>query len=223
MENFLLSSQIILTLSALILFTAFYLLSRKRINSVVNAFALQGVLLAIATAIQAHLTHDHLLYFSATLTLLLKAIMIPWILRYLITQFNVQEESAHVTHPFYSMLGASALVLFSYYIIMPLSIFPSSHAKSLIMIATAVMFLGFYLMIIRREAIAHAIGFMEMENGLFYAALIATEGMPMAVELGIAFDILVAIILFGIFFFHIRTTIDSLDVDRLNLLREDIE
>ena len=62
-----------------------------------------------------------------------------------------------------------------------------------------------------------------MENGLFYAALMATEGMPMAVELGIAFDVLVAVILFGIFFFHIRTTIDSLDVDRLNLLREDME
>ena len=223
MEDFFLHSQLVFTLSALILATAFYLLSRKRMLSLVNAFAFQSILLAVATAIQAHVLGHPLLYFSAALTFCLKAIGIPWIMRYLIVQFNIQKEDKPIAHPFYILLGAAALVLFSYYIITPLSLFSSLSAKNIIVIAMAVMFLGLFLMIVRCEAIAHVIGFMEMENGLFYAALMSTAGMPMTVELGIAFDILVAIILFGIFFFHIRTSIDSLDVDRLNLLREDVD
>jgi hydrogenase-4 component E len=61
---------------------------------------------------------------------------------------------------------------------------------------------------------------MSIENGLFFAAVVATHGMPMVVELGVAFDVLIAAVLFGIFFFHIRTSIDSLDVDLLNRLSE---
>jgi hydrogenase-4 component E len=87
----------------------------------------------------------------------------------------------------------------------------------------AVMLLGMLLLITHRKAISHIIGFMSMENGIFFAALIATQGMPMVVELGIAFDVLIAAVLFGVFFLQLRSSIDSLDVDRLNLLREDVE
>jgi hydrogenase-4 component E len=76
------------------------------------------------------------------------------------------------------------------------------------------------LMITRRQAVAHVVGFMSIENGLFFAAVVSTYGMPMVVELGIAFDVLVAAVLFGVFFFHIRSSIDSLDVDQLNRLNE---
>ena len=73
-------------------------------------------------------------------------------------------------------------------------------------------------MISHRQAVAHVVGFMSIEYGLFFAAMVATDGMPMVVELGVAFDVLVAAVLFGIFFFHIRTSIDSLDVDMMNKL-----
>jgi hydrogenase-4 component E len=75
-------------------------------------------------------------------------------------------------------------------------------------------------MIVRKKALSQVIGFMAIENGLFFAAVASTYGMPMVVELGIAFDVLVAAILFGVFFFQMRASIDSLDVDRLNRLRE---
>jgi len=75
-------------------------------------------------------------------------------------------------------------------------------------------------MITRRQVVTHVIGFMAIENGLFFAAVASTQGMPMVVELGIAFDVLVAAVIFGVFFFHIRSSIDSLDVDRLNRLSE---
>jgi hydrogenase-4 component E len=80
--------------------------------------------------------------------------------------------------------------------------------------------LGMLLMIVRKKALSQVIGFMAIENGLFFAAVASTYGMPMVVELGIAFDVLVAAILFGVFFFQMRASIDSLDVDRLNRLRE---
>ncbi len=87
-------------------------------------------------------------------------------------------------------------------------------------VSLSVVLLGMLLMISHRQAIAHVVGFMSIENGLFFAAIVATNGMPLVVELGVAFDVLVAAVLFGIFFFHIRTSIDSLDVDRLNRLHE---
>jgi len=80
--------------------------------------------------------------------------------------------------------------------------------------------LGLLMMVTRQQAVVQVIGFMSMENGLFLAAVAATHGMPLVVELGIAFDVLVAAVIFGVFFFHIRENIDSLDVDRLNLLTE---
>jgi hydrogenase-4 component E len=87
-------------------------------------------------------------------------------------------------------------------------------------VSLSVVLLGMLLMISHRQAVAHVVGFMSIENGLFFAAIVATKGMPMVVELGVAFDVLVAAVLFGIFFLHIRTSIDSLDVDLLNRLNE---
>jgi hydrogenase-4 component E len=83
-----------------------------------------------------------------------------------------------------------------------------------------VVLLGLLMMVARRQAVSQVIGFMSMENGLFLAAVAATSGMPLVVELGVAFDVLVAAVLFGVFFLQIRDSIDSLDVDRLNRLTE---
>ena len=84
----------------------------------------------------------------------------------------------------------------------------------------AVVLLGMLLMITRRQAVAHVVGFMSIENGLFFAAVVSTYGMPMVVELGVAFDVLVAAVVFGVFFFQISASIDSLNVDQLSKLSE---
>jgi hydrogenase-4 component E len=76
------------------------------------------------------------------------------------------------------------------------------------------------LLISHRLAVSQVIGFMAMENGLFFAAVVSTHGMPMIVELGIAFDVLIAAVLFGVFFFHISENLDTLDVDQMNRLSE---
>lgn len=215
--------QIQLIISALILLTAFVFLMQNRINGMINTFVWQSCLLALATIIQAKITFSPELYISAAVTLLLKAAFIPYLLRYLVKQLNIRHKVAVITHPFLLLIGAAILVLFCYHLILPIRQSTLLLTNNVIAVAMAVMLLGMLLLITHRKAISHIIGFMSMENGIFFAVLVSTRGMPMAVELGIAFDVLVAVILFGVFFFHIRSSIDSLDVDRLNLLREDIK
>jgi len=76
-------------------------------------------------------------------------------------------------------------------------------------------------MITRSHAVTQVIGFLAMENGLFFAATSTTYGMPFVVELGVALDILIAAFIFGIFFFHIRNTFDSLDMEEMTKLKEE--
>lgn len=215
--------QIVSTISALILFSTFILLTQKKLSGLIRTFAFQSFLLALATLTQAIFLKEYQMYFSVLLTFLIKVIIIPWFLLYLLKKLNIRNEAGTISHPFYTLVGALVLVVFCYHIIAPIVLFPSLAAKNIVVVAMSVILLGMLLMITRKNAIAHIIGFMAMENGLFFAALMSTNGMPMTVELGIAFDLLVAVVLFGVFFFHIRSSIESMDVDCLNSLREDIE
>lgn len=216
------SQQIISTLSSLIMFSSFILLAQKKLLNLIRTFACQSILLSIAISIQAMITHEYQLYFSALLTFLLKALLIPWFLHYLIVKLNIKNDISNINAPFYTLIGALVLIIFCYHIIAPISLFSSFATKNIVIVAMSVMLLGILMMITRKNAITHVIGFMLMENGLFFAALMATQGMPLVVELGIAFDLLVAVVLFGVFFFHIRSSIESMNVDSLNSLREDL-
>lgn len=199
--------------AAFILLTAFLLLTQTRISSLINTFAWQSVLLMLVTIFQAITTKNHELYISAAVTLGLKVLFIPHLMRYLVKKLNIRHKVAIISHPFLLLSFAITLALFCFRL--------ATIVNHLTAIAMIVTLLGMMLLITHRKAISHAIGFMAMENGIFFAALTTANGMPIAVELGIAFDVLVAIILFGVFFFHLRSSIDSLDVDRLNLLHED--
>lgn len=199
------------TIAALILLSSFILLSQNRIHNMINTFALQSTLLTIATVLQAYSINFSELYISAGIILLLKVIFIPYLMRHLIKKLNIRHKVAIIAHPFLLLMGAVVIVLLCYHLL-----------NNITAVAMAVMLLSMLLLLTHRKAISHIIGFMAMENGIFFGGLLATKGMPMIVELGVAFDVLVATILFGVFFFHINTSIDSLDVDRLNLLREDI-
>lgn len=214
--------QIELIFTALLLLTAFIYLLQDRINGLIHTFALQSALLAGVTLTQAIASGDVDLYISAALTILLKVLFIPSLMRYLVIKLDIRHKVADISHPFLLLIGAAILVLFCYHLITPLHQ-QRLMSTNVIAVAMSVMLLGMLLLITHKKAISHVIGFMSMENGIFFAALVSTQGMPMAVELGIAFDVLVAAILFGVFFFHLRSSIDSLDVDRLSLLREDVE
>ena len=220
LENLSLYEQAILLLAAMVLFTSFALLAQTRILNLIRVFAWQGTLLAVTTGMVAVVSGQHHLYISALLTFVLKALLIPWMLHRLVLRLDIQRDVDSVVQPAVVLLGGAALVVFCYWVALPIVHLSALITRNTIAVSMAVVLLGMLMIISRRKAVSQVVGFMSMENGLFFAAMVSTYGMPMAVELGIAFDVLVAAILFGVFFFQIRASIDSLDIDRLNRLHE---
>ncbi len=215
-----LTQQMILLLAALVLFSSFAMLAQSRLVGLVRVFAWQGVLLAVTTALVAYVSGHAHLYVSALLTFFLKGLLIPWILHRLVIRLGLEGAREADANRMSVQLGGAGLVIFSYYVALPVMQLSTLFTRNTIAVSLAVVLLGLLLMIVRRKAVSQVVGFMSMENGLFFAAVVATYGMPMVVELGIAFDVLVAAILFGVVFLQIRASIDSLDVDRLNRLSE---
>ena len=213
--------QTIFVLAALAVFLSFALLSQARLTSMIHVFAWQGLLLAVLTAVVAAVGGIHHLYISALLTLSLKALLIPWMLHRLIRRLQLERHQERLQHQALVMMAGAALVIFSYWVVLPIARLELANTRNVIALSLAIVQLGMLLMVARQQVVAQVIGFMSMENGLFLAAVAATQGMPLVVELGIAFDVLVAAVLFGVFFFHIRDTIDSLDVDQLTRLSEE--
>ena len=219
MNNF--SGQLINLCAALLLLVAFGMLSQRRVLSLINLFATQGLILTISTAVVAYSSHQHHLYYSAALTLVLKVILLPWILHRLIRKLNVKWDIETLFNIPATMLIGIALVIFAFNLAAPISQMAGTITKSTLGIAMASVLLSFLMMITRSKAVPQVIGFLAMENGLFFAATSATYGMPMVVELGIALDVLVGMFILGIFFFQIRETFDSLDLKHMEKLKED--
>ena len=213
-------AQLINLCAALLLLLAFAMLTQRRIVSLINLFAAQGFVLVVSTLVVAYSTHQSHLYYSALLTLVLKVLLLPWIMHRLIRALNVRWDVEPLINIPATMLIGIVLVIFAFNLATPISQIAGTVTKSTIGIATACILLAFLMMITRRKAVSQVIGFLAMENGLFLAATSATYGMPIVVELGIALDVLVATLLFGVFFFHIRETFESLDIHHLEKLKE---
>jgi hydrogenase-4 component E len=213
--------QFVNLLAAILLLISFAMLSQRRILSLINLFAWQGLVLTVSTFVVAYSTAQHHLYYSAALTLLLKVLVLPWLLHRLIRKLNVRWDVETLINIPTTMLVGIALVIFAFNLAAPISQLAEGITRGLIGIALASVMLSLLMMLTRRKAISQVVGFLAMENGLFFAATSATHGMPLVVELGIALDVLVATFIFGIFFFQIRETFDSLDITHMEKLKDD--
>ena len=213
--------QVLNTLAALFLLLAFAMLSQRRVVTLVNLLAVQGALLCGATLLLAWRTGQNHLYLSALLTLALKVAFLPWLLHRLIRRLGVYWDSEPLINISSVMLLGLLVVIFSFGLAQPIAALASTATRNGIGIAIAVVLLSFLTMITRRKAMSQVVGFLSMENGLFFGAMSATYGMPMIVELGVALDVLVAMLVLGVFFFQIREQFDSLDLKHLESLKED--
>jgi hydrogenase-4 membrane subunit HyfE len=213
--------QILNTLAALFLLLAFAMLGQRRVVTLVHLLAIQGALLCGATALLAWRTGQNHLYFSALLTLALKVCFLPWLLHRLIKRLGVYWDSEPLINISSTMLLGLLVVIFSFGLAQPIAALASTATRNAIGIAVAVVLLSFLTMITRRKAMSQVVGFLSMENGLFFGAMSATYGMPMIIELGVALDVLVAMLVLGVFFFQIREQFDSLDLHHLESLKED--
>ena len=215
-----LAGQVINLLAALLLLIAFAMLSQRRILSLIYLFAWQGFVLVLSTTIVAYSTGQHHLYYSAALTLVLKVFALPWILHRLIIRLNIKWDVETLINIPTTMLLGIVLVIFAFNLALPISQLASTVTRNTLGIAMACVLLAFLMMITRRKAVPQVVGFLAMENGLFFAATSATYGMPMVVEFGVALDVLVAMLILGVFFFQIREQFDSLDLKNLEQLKD---
>ncbi|HEX9183011.1 MAG TPA: formate hydrogenlyase [Burkholderiales bacterium] len=212
--------QLINLFAAVLLLLSFAMLTQRRIMSLINLFAAQGLVLCLSTALVAWLTGQTHLYGSAALTLALKVVALPWILHMLIRRLNVKWDVETLINIPTMMLVGIVLVILAFNLALPISQLAGTVTRSTLGIALASVLLSFLMMITRSKAVPQVIGFLSMENGLFFAATGAVYGMPMVVELGVALDVLVGALILGIFMFQIRERFDSVDTRHLEKLKE---
>jgi hydrogenase-4 component E len=213
-------AQFVNLLGALLLMLAFAMISQRRILSLINLFTLQGLTLVISTVVVGYVTHQPHLYLSAALTFLLKVLLIPFLLHRIIDRLKIHWDVETLINIPTTMLIGIGVVIFAFNLATPIALLSTSLARGTLGIALACVLLSFLMMITRAKAVPQVIGFLAMENGLFFAATSATYGMPMVVELGIALDVLIGVLILGVFMFQIREQFDSLDIRHLEKLKD---
>lgn len=207
-------------LAALILLFAFVLVAGVRMHQIVRAYTLSSLALGLlAAAVAYHTRADHI-YIVAILTIVLKVIVIPRFLDYTVDRIKVKKEIEPLISIPGSLLICGALTFVSYYISSPIIAQGDVITKNCLAISLAVVLIGFFVIIARRKAMTEIVGLLMMENGLFLAAISLTYGMPMIVEIGIFFDVLVAAIIMGIFAFKINHTFETVDTTFMRRLRD---
>ena len=201
-------------LGGAVLLLSFVLLYQRRIGAVINAFAMQGTLLAFAAAWAAHAQGAPGLYLTALLALAVKGVLIPLALHRLVLELNLHRtvETALGIGP--SMIAGVALVGLSILVALPATEGARALARENLALAMSVVLLGMLMMITRRNAISQVIGLLSLENGLILAA-VGVAGMPLVVELSTAALVLMVAVVAAVFAFQIRERFDTLDTGSL--------
>jgi len=197
---------------------SFLLLYQDRITAVLNVFALQAIALSLAVAWQAHVQNAPHLIVTAAVALVVKGIVIPTALHRIVRQLNIHREIEQVIGGGPTMLTGLGIVALSILLVVPVGGNVGALVREDLAFALAVILLGLLMMITRRNAVTQVVGFMSLENGLVLAAT-GAKGMPLVVEFSVAFSILIAFIVFGVFVFRIRERFDTVDVSALDRFR----
>jgi hydrogenase-4 component E len=197
---------------------SFLLLYQDRLYALLNTFALHALVLALSVAWQAFIQGAPHLYVTAAIALAFKAIIIPLALHRIIQRLGIHRQIETVVGIGMTMLAGMGLVALSMVVMLRVTPEADPLAREDLAFALAVVLLGLLLMVTRRNAVSQVVGFMSLENGLVLAAT-GAKGMPLVVEISVAFSILIAFIVIGIFLFRIRERFDTVDVQVLERYR----
>jgi len=209
-------------LAGTVLVISFMLLYQDRIFGMLKIFALQALALAAAVAWQAHTQNAPHLFVTAWLAFVMKAMIIPWTLHRMVLKLGIQRDIEKVVGVGMTMLGGIGLTVLAVMVVFSVTEGAAGFTREDLAFALAVILLGLLTMITRRNAISQIIGFMSLENGLILAAS-GAKGMPLVVEISVAFSVLIAFFVFGVFVFRIRERFDTVDVDTLDRFRGERE
>jgi len=199
---------------------SFVLLYQDRLYALLNFFALHAVVLSLAVAWQAHVQDAPHLYITALIAFVFKVIVIPVALHRIIARLGIHREVETVVGVGPTMLVGMGLVALAMVLVLRASSTIGLLAREDLAFALAVLMIGLLIMVTRRNAVSQVVGFMSMENGLVLAAT-GAKGMPLVVEISVAFSVLVGFIVIGIFLFRIRERFDTVDVQALDRFRGD--
>jgi hydrogenase-4 component E len=194
------------------------MLYQRRLYALLNVFALHAFVLSLSVAWQAYIQEAPHLYITAAIALVFKAIVIPVVLHRMIVRLGIHREIETVVGVGPTMLVGMGLVALSTVIMLEVTAEADPLAREDLAFALSVVLLGLLVMVTRRNAVSQVVGFMSLENGLVLAAT-GAKGMPFVVEISVAFSILIAFIVIGIFLFRIRERFDTVDVHELNRFR----
>jgi len=205
-------------LAGALVLVSFLELYQDRLYALLNVFAVHALLLALSVAWQAHVQAAPHLYITAAIALGFKAIVIPVVLHRIIVRLGIHREIEKVVEVGPAMLLGIGLVALSMVVMLRVTADADPIAREDLAFALSVVLLGLLMMVTRRNAVSQVVGFMSLENGLVLAAT-GAKGMPLVVEISIAFSILIAFIVIGIFLFRIRERFDSVDMQALDRYR----
>ncbi|MGB3579585.1 MAG: hydrogenase-4 component E [Roseiarcus sp.] len=194
---------------------SFMLLYQNRLYSLLNVFALQAVVLTLSVAWQAYIQQAPHLYITAAIALVFKAIVIPIALHRIIARLGIHREVENVVSLGSTMIAAMALVALSMVVMLRVNAEADPLAREDLAFALSVVMLGLLMMVTRSNAVSQVVGFMSLENGLILAAA-GAKGMPLVVEISVAFSVLIAFIVIGVFLFRIRERFDTVDIEALD-------
>jgi hydrogenase-4 component E len=199
---------------------SFMLLYQDRMSALLNVFALHAAVLSLSVAWQAYVQNAPHLYVTALIALGLKAILIPSALRRIVRRLDIHREVETAVGIGMTMLAGVGVVALSIVLMLKVTAGVDPLGRQDLAFALAVILLGLLMMVTRRNAVSQVVGFMSLENGLILAAS-GARGMPLVVEISIAFSVLIAFIVIGLFLFRIRERFDSVDLSALHRTRGD--
>ena len=218
MKNWIQAFAVVDFISVGILLTAIAMSAFRRLEACVRTYTLNSWLLSSLIAIVAFMIGETHLYVAAALTLITKGILLPLFLRRIVRQMKVARDAEPYIQNALSLTISGILVAVVYASLRE-GIFVSGFSKYVLQISIAVILIGLFTMITRRKAITQVIGLLFMENGLFLAGFSLTLGMPIIIELGVLFDMLMGVIILGIFAVQIKKVFTSSNLDKLTVLK----
>lgn len=203
-----------------LLLVSFLMIYQDRLFALLHVFALHAVALSLSVAWQAYNQGAPHLYVTAAIALVFKGFVIPMALRRIVKQLGIHREVEQVVGIGLTMMAGIGLAALSIILILRVTENADAFAREDLAFALSVVLLGLLMMVTRRNAVSQVVGFMSLENGLILAAA-GARGMPLVVEISVAFSVLIAFIVIGVFLFRIRERFDSVDVNALEEARGD--
>lgn len=214
--------RLVTLMAAFVLVLQIAMVGQRSLIMNVRLFGSQSVLLAAIAGAIAWYNHAPHIYFAAGLILLVKGILVPVLLERLVERIDIRHEIEPIVNVPLSIVISGGLTLVAYMV--GASFYhPEAGAASLghntLAVAISVFLIGFFMMLNRRKALTQVLALLSLENGVFLAAICLTYGMPLMVEVGVFFDVLVAVMVLGILVYQIRESFESMDVSKLRRLR----